>query len=72
MIPNFVIITHWLGWYDTYQAQIVPLIGSVFAIFLLRQFFLTIPKDLEDARRSTAARTCASSGASSLPLSARP
>ena len=51
MIPNFVIITRWLGWYDTYQAQIVPGLGSVFAIFLLRQFFLTIPKELEEAAK---------------------
>jgi multiple sugar transport system permease protein len=51
LIPNFVIITRWLGWYDTYQAQIVPVVGSVFAIFLLRQFFLTIPQDLEDAAK---------------------
>jgi multiple sugar transport system permease protein len=51
LIPNFVIITRWLGWYDTYQAQVVPLIGSVFAIFLLRQFFMTIPQELEDAAR---------------------
>lgn len=49
LIPNFVIVTKWLGWYDTYQAQVVPYLGSVFAIFLLRQFFMTIPKDLEDA-----------------------
>src|SRR5687768_1810532 len=49
IIPNFVIVTKWLGWYNTYQAQIVPHIGNVFAIFLLRQFFMAIPKDLEDA-----------------------
>jgi multiple sugar transport system permease protein len=48
-IPNFVIITKWLSWYDTYQAQFVVAIGNVFAIFLLRQFFMTIPKDLEEA-----------------------
>ena len=51
LIPNFVIITKWLGWYDTYLAQFIVSVGSVFAIFLLRQFFLTIPKDLEDAAR---------------------
>jgi len=49
LIPNFVIITKWLGWYDTYQAQFITSIGSVFAIFMLRQFFMTIPKDLEEA-----------------------
>ncbi len=49
LIPNFVIITKWLGWYDTYVAQFIVSIGSVFAIFLLRQFFMSIPKELEDA-----------------------
>ncbi len=49
LIPNFVIITKWLGWYDTYIAQFIVSIGSVFAIFLLRQFFMSIPKELEDA-----------------------
>ena len=49
LIPNFVIVTKWLGWYNTYQAQFVPAIGNVFAIFLLRQFFLTVPKELEEA-----------------------
>jgi multiple sugar transport system permease protein len=49
LIPNFVIITKWLGWYNTYQAQFVTSIGSVFAIFLLRQFFMSIPKELEEA-----------------------
>ena len=49
LIPNFVIVTRWLGWYDTYQAQFVPGMASVFAIFLLRQFFMQIPQDLEDA-----------------------
>jgi len=49
LIPNFVIVTKWLGWYNTYQAQIVPALGSVFAIFLLRQFFMGIPRELEEA-----------------------
>ena len=49
LIPNFIIVTKWLGWYNTFQAQIVPSIGSVFAIFLLRQFFMTVPKELEEA-----------------------
>jgi multiple sugar transport system permease protein len=49
LIPNFVIITKWLSWYNTYQAQFIVAIGNVFAIFLLRQFFLTIPKELEEA-----------------------
>lgn len=48
MIPGFMVL-HWLGWVDTYYALIVPGLASAFGTFLLRQFFLTIPRDLEDA-----------------------
>lgn len=48
MIPSFMVL-HWLGWVDTYYALIVPGLASAFGTFLLRQFFLTIPRDLEDA-----------------------
>jgi ABC-type glycerol-3-phosphate transport system permease component len=48
MIPNFILIRD-LGWYDTYWAMIVPFSASVFGVFLLRQFFATIPSDYYDA-----------------------
>ncbi|HAE87767.1 TPA: sugar ABC transporter permease [Candidatus Marinimicrobia bacterium] len=48
MIPSFMVL-HWLGWIDSYQALIVPGLASAFGTFLLRQFFLTIPKELEEA-----------------------
>ena len=48
MIPSFMML-YWLGWVDTYQALIVPGLASAFGTFLLRQFFLTIPKELEEA-----------------------
>ncbi|MEZ4726406.1 MAG: carbohydrate ABC transporter permease [Caldilineaceae bacterium] len=49
MIPIFMIFRA-LGWVDTFLPLIVPAyFGSAFYIFLLRQFFLTIPGDLEDA-----------------------
>lgn len=48
MIPGFMVL-HWLGWIDSYAALIVPGLASAFGTFLLRQFFLTIPRDLEDA-----------------------
>jgi multiple sugar transport system permease protein len=38
-----------LGLTDTLQSLILPSLISPFGVFLLRQFFLTIPKDLEDA-----------------------
>jgi multiple sugar transport system permease protein len=48
MIPNFILM-RLLGWRDTYQALIVPHLFSAFGTFLLRQFFLTLPVDLEEA-----------------------
>jgi multiple sugar transport system permease protein len=52
LIPQFVMMSkRFLGWYDTYTAQIVPFFGSVFAVFLLRQFFLQVPRELQDAAR---------------------
>jgi multiple sugar transport system permease protein len=49
VIPTFVIM-RWLGWIDTHAALIVPsFFGSAFSVFLLRQFYRTIPQDLMDA-----------------------
>ena len=51
MIPLYMVFAR-LGWVDTYLPLIVPsLFGSPFYIFLLRQFFLTIPPDSEEAAR---------------------
>ncbi|MFB0546151.1 MAG: carbohydrate ABC transporter permease [Anaerolineae bacterium] len=50
MIPNFLLM-RFLGWIDTYQALIIPQAFSAFGTFLLRQFFLTLPRELEDAAR---------------------
>jgi len=48
VIPLFLMMS-WLGWVDSYQALIIPVAFSSFGTFLLRQFFLTIPKELEEA-----------------------
>ncbi len=48
MIPSFMVL-YWLGWVDTYQALIVPGLASAFGTFLLRQFFMSIPRELEEA-----------------------
>jgi ABC-type glycerol-3-phosphate transport system permease component len=54
MIPNFITIT-WLDritpleWFDNWPALTIPFMGSIFAIFMLRQFFAQIPDDLFDA-----------------------
>ena len=50
IIPVFILMKVF-GWIDTYRALIIPGIFSAFGTFLLRQFFLTIPQDLEDAAR---------------------
>ncbi len=50
LIPTFILIRVF-GWIDTYQALILPPAFSAFGTFLLRQFFLTIPYELEDAAR---------------------
>ena len=51
VIPQFVLFQR-LQWVNTYYPLIVPaFFGNPFYIFLLRQFFMTIPRDLEDAAR---------------------
>jgi multiple sugar transport system permease protein len=68
LIPNFLIVKY-LGWIDTYQALIIPQIFSAFGTFLLRQFFLTIPNELEDAARIDGASSFAIYWRIVLPLS---
>lgn len=48
LIPDYIIIAR-LGWLDTYKALVVPWLASVFSIFLMRQFMMTVPSDLYDA-----------------------
>lgn len=51
MIPTFILFRI-LGWIDTWLPLIVPLmLGSAFAVFLSRQFFMTMPRELEDAAK---------------------
>jgi len=50
LTANFLILRD-LGMIDTYWALIIPSAASGFAIFLLRQFFLTIPRELQDAAK---------------------
>lgn len=48
LIPNYILFKQ-LGWLDSYQGLIIPGVFSAFGTFLLRQFFATLPKELEDA-----------------------
>jgi multiple sugar transport system permease protein len=49
-IPIYILF-HFLGLLDSYAAMVLPFTISVFGIFLMRQFFLTVPADLIDAAR---------------------
>lgn len=50
MIPIFVLLKV-MGWIDTYTALILPPMFTAYGTFLLRQFFVSIPTELEDAAR---------------------
>jgi multiple sugar transport system permease protein len=54
-VPLLLLVNRlpWFGgastWLDSYQVQIIPFIADAFSIFLFYQFFINIPKDLEEA-----------------------
>lgn len=48
LIPQFILIRE-LDWVNSYQALVLPSMFSAFGTFLLRQFFLTVPRELEEA-----------------------
>ncbi|MCE7983745.1 MAG: carbohydrate ABC transporter permease [Caldilinea sp. CFX5] len=51
MVPLFIIFKQ-LGWINTYYPLVIPsLFGNAYFIFLLRQFFLSVPEELSDAAR---------------------
>jgi len=56
MIPTFMIFRT-LGWFDTFNPLIVPawLASAAFFVFLFRQYFLTIPYEIEEAARADGA-----------------
>jgi ABC-type glycerol-3-phosphate transport system permease component len=76
-IPNLLIVT-WLGrvgplkWLNNWPALTVPFMGSVFSIFLLRQFFIQIPNELYDAARIDGAGHLRFLAQVVLPLSKAP
>jgi ABC-type glycerol-3-phosphate transport system permease component len=49
-IPNYQLVSG-LGWADTYSGLTVPFLASAFGVFMLRQFFLTVPRELHDAAK---------------------
>ncbi len=50
LIPRFLLVNAF-GWVDTFWALIVPEMITVWGVFLMRQFFMALPRDLEDAAR---------------------
>jgi multiple sugar transport system permease protein len=50
LIPKFLVLNQ-LGIFDTYAAMIVPLLVDAAGVFIMRQFFLSVPKEVEEAAR---------------------
>jgi multiple sugar transport system permease protein len=50
IIPNFILMK-FFGWVNSYKALIFPAVFNVFGTFLMRQYFLTLPYELEDAAK---------------------
>ncbi|UOF88742.1 carbohydrate ABC transporter permease [Fodinisporobacter ferrooxydans] len=48
MIPNYILL-NWFGWINSYQGLIVPFLVYPFGIFIIRNFMLSIPRELEEA-----------------------
>lgn len=68
MVPLYVLFNR-LGWINTFLPLVVPAyLGIPFYIFLMRQFFLTIPRDFEDAARIDGANTLQIIGRIMLPM----
>jgi len=57
LLPNYVTMAR-LHWLDRYEALIIPWLVSVFGIFLLRQFFMSVPDELRDAARIDGCGRC--------------
>jgi multiple sugar transport system permease protein len=50
-VPLYLMLAGWGGWLNTFYALIIPSLASPFAIFVFRQFFITIPKELDEAAK---------------------
>lgn len=69
LIPQFVIFAR-LGWVNTFYPLIIPsFVGIPFYVFLLRQFFMTIPEDISDSARIDGASELCIYSRIILPLS---
>lgn len=71
LIPNYLIVDSF-GWLDTLLAVIVPSAAGAFGVFFLRQFFLSLPRELEEAAFIDGANTWQVFFRIILPLSKAP
>ncbi|MGH9891620.1 MAG: carbohydrate ABC transporter permease, partial [bacterium] len=72
LIPNFVFVRD-LGWINTYAGIVAPhFLMTPFAVFFLRQFFLTLPRELEEAALIDGAGRIRTFGSIIVPLSIGP
>lgn len=50
IVPQYLLLSK-LNWINTYQGLIIPCLVNAFLIFMMRQYFLSVPKELEEAAR---------------------
>lgn len=67
LVPNYVTIAR-LGWLNSYQGVIAPGLSGVFGVFFMRQFFQSIPRELEEAAYMDGASVFTTFFRVSLPL----
>jgi multiple sugar transport system permease protein len=48
-VPLYLMLAGWGNWLNTFAALIIPSLASPFSIFVFRQFFITVPKELDEA-----------------------
>ncbi|MDH4285991.1 MAG: carbohydrate ABC transporter permease [Gallionella sp.] len=70
-VPLYLMLAKW-GWINTYWALIITSLGNPFAIFMFRQFFITVPKELEEAMVMDGAGYFRTFWSLMLPLSGPP
>ncbi len=50
-VPLYLMLAGWGDWLNTFKALIIPSLANPFAIFVFRQFFITIPRELDEAAK---------------------
>jgi len=71
LVPNFILVSR-LGWYDRLAGLTVPFAANAFAIFLLRQFFAQVPREILESARMDGAGHLRSLFSMVVPLSSAP